>query len=181
LEGHKELLNNWYGQGAILGYTEAISEIRRLIDQKQLGIAAKNLDKLEHHLNSQAAQAEAKEIQHQKRIYVLGALRQVCRDLGFQETEPQFEGNDRSKSIVYQVDTLDQGRIVFRLTLDGVAADSQIAETKCLNEFGQVSRLLEEKFGVKTNFKQNEQRQDGELKYEPAKDLPVANQEQMTA
>ncbi len=47
LEGHKELLNNWYGQSAVLGYTEEISGIQHLIDQKQLGIAGKNLDKLE--------------------------------------------------------------------------------------------------------------------------------------
>jgi hypothetical protein len=181
LEGHKELLKNWYGQGVVLGYAEEISGIQRLIDQKQLAIASNKLDKLERQLISQAAQAEEKEIQHQKRVYVLGALRQVCRDLGFQETEPQFEENDRCKSIVYQVDTMDQGKIIFRLTLEGVSADSQISETKCLNEFSQMSKLLDENFGVKTNFGQTEQKPDVIKIAKGEMDLPGGNQAQRTA
>jgi len=181
LEGNKELLNNWYGRATVSGYTNGILEIQRLINQKQLGIAAKNLDKLELQLSSQTAQAEDMEIKHQKRIYVLSALRQVCRDLGFQETEPQFEDNDRRKRIVYEVDTLDQGKIIFRLTLDGVAADSQISETKCLDEFSQMSKLLDEKFGVKTNFNQTEQKPDSKLIHKGEIDLPDGNQAQRMA
>lgn len=121
--------------------------------------------------------ANEKDKLHQRRLYVIQGLREVCASLGFREMdEPHYKDKDNAYSHVTQnFDTLNLGTITFQVALEGnIESSSGITVDKCDDEFSKVSELLKEQFGIETAFKRIE---EGEpiKKYKTAKDLPTSS------
>ena len=178
---HNELLVIWAEQGSSSEYQTLFDKAKHLLEKKHLSELSRQLEDIETALGSRIREAQDLEHRHQKRLYVLKALRQVCREMGFEEVEPQYERGGKRNRIVYEVDTLDQGSIKFFLSLDGIATDSGIAEDRCLDEFDKISRHLQDEFGVKTRFRREEERPDGRLMQRGELDLPDGTQMERTA
>lgn len=107
-------------------------------------------------INSLDEKINKNEELHQKRLYVIKALREVCASLGFKEKEPPhyLEDNNVNSPIIQTFDTLNLGDIKFIVTLDGkLESDSGISTDRCGLEFHEISKFLKEKFGMETEFK----------------------------
>lgn len=150
-----ELLARWHGTGESERFRQRLDRARAAIAQQQYAGLDRELKAIRAELTTKLEYANAMEAKHQKRLYLLKALRQVCADMGFQEqADPHFERqNDCTSRIVYEVDTLDRGRIRFFLGLEGVTANSEIADDKCFSEFDQISKFLHAQYGIQTAFK----------------------------
>jgi hypothetical protein len=116
--------------------------------EDSLGQASRNITRF----GSEVATLEA---QDSERRYVLEALREVCKEMGWgEEGEPGLEDKDNPASpIFYEVETYSAGKMSFSLTLEGITADSPISSEKglCYKEFDNLSGKLR-RFGVKTKF-----------------------------
>jgi vacuolar-type H+-ATPase subunit I/STV1 len=168
----KELLETWFGQDTISECEKSLGKARQLLEKRQLSELGKYLEDIERTLSSRIQEAQELEYKHQKRLYVLKALRQVCKEMGFEESEPKYEREGKKNRIVYEVDTMDQGRIRFFLSLEGISTHSGIAEDRCLDEFDKLSHFLEQEFGVKTKFRLEGEKPDEKLMHKGEIDLP---------
>ncbi len=161
--GYKDALNAWFQRDAVREMEGSLESARSLLNKRSLQDADGALRRVELTLKAREEELQKLEEQHQKRLYVLKGLRQVCVEMGFEESEPRRENGGRRGRIIYEVDTLDQGVVVFYLSLDGISADSAIVDGKCLDEFDKLSELLQKEFGVKTRFKLEDGRPDEDL------------------
>jgi len=97
----------------------------------------------------------ALEAQDGERRFVLQALREVIKEMGWKEVLPPTPVNphDPSSPIRYEVDTYYAGEIQFSLALDGIKSHSDISNDArgCYKEFGNISEKLRS-FGIKTEF-----------------------------
>ena len=170
----QELLRLWRRQEELAAWEQAFQEMRRLLAREQYAQLEPALSALERELAAAAKSAEEREHQHQKRLYLLKSLRQVCAELGFQEVaEPRYEREgERASAIRFTVDTVDRGRIAFTLTLEGISSDSPVAGHHCGDEFEAIAKFLEEQFGIETNFKMADGSPLPHLKHRGEKDLP---------
>ncbi|MCL6533665.1 MAG: hypothetical protein K6U12_10370 [Armatimonadetes bacterium] len=153
--GRQELLRLWFGEQTTQNYEQRLSEARRLLDAERYSELEPSLNAFQSEVARQSQEAEQLEEKHQKRLYLLKALRQVCADMGFREiTPPRFEEEDNRRSrILFTVDTFDRGRIEFKLSLEQVSAFSEIASDRCFEEFDELSQFLDEAFGIQTEFR----------------------------
>lgn len=161
------------------GYKNEIqrSEIINVSKFNEILINVKNLSEK---IDDSFKVATEKDQLHQKRLYVIKALRGVCYSLGFKESDkPHYEEKDNVYSRVTQnFDTLNLGTITFHVTLDGkIESSSGITIDECGKEFSKVSKLLKEQFGVKTSFRRVEEDEPINKKYKTAKDLPCQRPE----
>lgn len=107
-------------------------------------------------INSFDEKINSNEELHQKRLYVVKALREICASLGLREKGPPhyLKANDIHSPIVQTFDTLNLGEIKFIVTLDGrLESDSGISTDKCGLEFNEISELLKKEFGMETEFR----------------------------
>lgn len=149
------------------GNISAIKELDTLLEETR---------SLTGKVDSALSLATEKSNTHQKRLYVIKSLREVCASLGFQEMdEPHYVEKDNSYSPVTQnFNTINRGTITFNVSLDGkLESSSCITVDHCDEEFSKFSELLKDQFGIETAFKREE---DGEpiKKYKTAKDLPTS-------
>ncbi|MBN1483853.1 MAG: hypothetical protein JXA37_03960 [Chloroflexia bacterium] len=158
--GRRELLGFWYAGDVLAALAGQLQEASRLLEGERYGELEALLENVQVELEQRAAWAEGEEEKHQKRLYLLQALRQVCADMGFVEVSaPRFEEEgQRGSRILLTVDTVDRGQIAFTLSLEGISSFSEIADDHCFEEFGQISEYLEQEFGIQTQF----HTQDGE-------------------
>lgn len=176
-----ELLRTWFGQDTSGEFQRSFDKAKQLLEKKRLSELSKYLEQIETALGSRIQEAQDLEHKHQKRLYVLKALRQVCREMGFEESEPEYEREGKRNRIIYEVDTLDQGKIRFFLSLDSITTNSGIAEDRCLDEFDKLSCHLQDEFGVKTRFRRQGEGPDGKLIRKGELDLPEGTQMEKTA
>lgn len=174
--GNKELLQTWIQQDVLQENESILKKARQLLQQGQLKELEKQVEMAEKKIRTAVEEAQEIGQKHEKRLYVLKALRQVCVDMEFDEGKPRYreEGNKKS-SIIYEVDTLDQGKVKFFLSLDRIETCSQISDEKCINEFDKVSKCLEKKFGVETKFRTEDDKPDEKLIQKDEIDLPEDN------
>lgn len=171
--GQEKVIEAWLPAGAV--------RIRKLLDKIPPAIQEKNFRLAEAHMtearlifNESAKKSQELEMKHQKRLYLLKSLRQVCSEMGFKETKaPDYQDKeDKTKPIEFEVDTMDQGKITFYLSLDGIRTFSEIMDGKCISEFDQLSQYLEEEFGVKTKFAHEEDKPDNILAAKGELEIP---------
>ena len=162
--GKSDKLDKW-APDKVKEIQNAIDKAEGEIRDKDFATADRSIVEAKMLLNKSIEQADNLEMKHRKRLYLLKALRQVCSEMGFEETKaPVFEDEeDKTKPIEFEVDTLDQGKITFYLSLDGIRTYSQIMDGKCISEFDQLSDYLEEEFGVKTKFVMEDEKPDDVL------------------
>jgi len=176
--GGKKMLETWFEHETIGEIDNYIKQAGIFLRERQLTELGKILESADRLINSRINDAQEMERKHQKRLYVLKALRQVCKEMGFAESEPRYEKEDKRNRIVYEVDTLDQGNIRFFISLDSISANSAIPKNNCLEEFDKVSQFLEDEFGVKTKFMVEGARPDEKRIHKGEIDLPYgASQE----
>jgi hypothetical protein len=152
---HEALLRLWFGEPQTKAWSETLQAARHLSDNEQYPEAERIITALRQQFTDKGVYAETQENKHQKRLYLLKAIRQVCADMGFKEMSPpryEYE-EDRGSRIVLKVDTLDRGHIEFMLSLDSISSWSELSEGRCFEEFGQLSQFLESEFGIQTQFK----------------------------
>lgn len=170
----RDLLALWYPAEQIAAWEQDLRGARTLWGEQRYSILADTMPRAKVALGAAAREAETNESRHQQRLYLLRALRQVCVDMGFQETiSPHFEDqSQRGSPIRFEVDTVDRGSILFTVALDGIASNSELTENKCHHDFASISQSLEEEFGVHTAFRPVDGRPDGQLLRRGERDLP---------
>lgn len=170
--GHRETLETWSGCETSGHFVASLSRARQILAKRQLSKLERLVQDVETALNLKVQEAQDLEHKHQKRLYVLKGLRQVCAKMGFDESEPVYERDGKRSRIVYEVDTLDRGRIRFFLSLDGISTESGVADDRCLDEFDTLSSYLRDEFGVKTKFEREGDTTNGKLIQKGEQDLP---------
>jgi len=170
LQINEMLLKEWMPveyNGLIQNYRafqEKLTQYKKaLYSKKDTAETTRNLKEAEGILNDLhqrllklVEEASQREEQHQKRLYILKGLREVCASLGFEEvSETGYEReNDYNSPVIQKFDTLNEGLITFRLHLNNfIESDSGISLEVCEKEFGKLSDLLTQEYGVETAFK----------------------------
>src|SRR5262249_51183595 len=128
-------------------------------------------------LGESLTRADDLEEKNQKRAYVLKALRQVCKDMGFADAGlHQEQPGDPASRLVLSIDPKEKGRglITFHLSLAAIEANVKIAQPHCFEDFHKFEAELSEHFGVKTEFKMEDSRPLPRLKHEGAKEEPTS-------
>lgn len=158
--GGRELLELWFGGQALEQMQAKLQAVQETLKAERLRKVEVPCQALQEDLRGKLRHAEEQEARHQRRMYLLKALRQVCADLGFGETlPPRYEREgDRGSRIILTVDTYNRGEVTFYLSLESIETDSCISEVYCDEEFDRLSTQLAEQFGVQTKFR----RKDGE-------------------
>ena len=153
-DGAEALLRAWSDEAEVGRFRDALAALDGDVRADRFGGVEASCARLETELQDRITRAEEQEARHRRRLYLLKALRQVCRDLGFAEVGPQrYERpGDRRSRIVFAVDTKDRGPVTFFLSLDSIDADSCISKGHCGDEFTRLSARLIEEFGVQTRF-----------------------------
>ena len=179
ISGAKEKMDLWKPDLVRQYLSEAVA-IVPLVEEGEFVRAQAALRQLKDRFERSKRDIFDREARHQERLYVMNALKDVCRTLGFGEEEDAHLENDsdRGSPLIYKVDTYDEGLITFKLTLDGIEAQSAISTRLCMKEFNNLSEQLSEKFGVKTRFKVVTPLDDGpELLQKGELDLPDGGEE----
>ncbi len=169
----EDLLCRWGRTGSLAPLRASLGDAREQVRVGRYDAASETLESLDKDVREAAKDAVTLEESHQKRLYLLKALRQVCADMGFTETGAPVHTNpeDRSSPIAFTVDTVTQGRIDFDLALDAARCFSEMEDERCFHDFAEISKHLEEAYGIRTAFR----REDGEapiLRQRGEKDLP---------
>ncbi|MBM4354112.1 MAG: hypothetical protein FJ109_10015 [Deltaproteobacteria bacterium] len=151
----EERLGHWKGREWIDGLGRRLSELRASLEADRLGTVESQVQSARGELDAALDHASGQELKHQRRVQLLNALRQVCAEFGFAEVaQPRHEeGRGRQGRIVFSVNTFNRGLITFHLSLDTIEAEAGILASHCMDDFDKLSRMLDEKFGVRTKFK----------------------------
>ena len=114
------------------------------------------LDSFNKRLAELTQESNRREDMHQKRLYILKGLREVCASLGFSEvSEPTYkEKGNHNSPVMQSFNTVNEGEVAFTIHLDNrIESDSGIRVEACGDEFGKLSKALEDQFGVETAFR----------------------------
>ncbi len=149
------VLKLWCEEEDIKRWKRKIEEGYQLLEKEDYAALYSKIESLFKELKDKIEFSQIQENKHQKRLYLLKALRQVCKEMGFEEVvAPYYEKKgDRGSRILFIVDTFDRGKIKFALSLDNITSFSEASEDKCFEEFDKLSEFLEEEYGIKTEFK----------------------------
>lgn len=171
---HREVLGLWYDADAVAAWESKLEQATQRLASDRYHEAQQQFTALHGELRAKADQAVDREAQHQRRLYLLKALRQVAADLNFTEiAPPRFEKpGERGSRIIFSVDTHDRGRIDFHLMLNGLGSFSEMGDKQCPVEFGTLSEQLQEQFGIQTQFRPVGAESTPELRRKGEKELP---------
>ncbi|MCA9258283.1 MAG: hypothetical protein KDA61_03735 [Planctomycetales bacterium] len=151
---HVELWDSW-GMAAVPESDRLLQQGRSLLASEDYPALATLLDRTQLLLENSRAEVEQLEERHQRRLYLLKSLRQVCVDLGMTEqTPPRFEREgDRRSRIQLAVNSHNQGKLAFWLSLEGISSFADADSDRCFHEFGELSKQLESDFGIETELR----------------------------
>lgn len=151
--GSRELLSKWFNTYELIQLEKELNSIQASLQADRLLEIKEPYQAFLKKVQERLKEAEELEARHQRRLYLLKAIRQVCADMGFREVvTPYYEREgDRRSRIKLNIDT-HRGKITFFLSLERIEADSFIPETHCFDEFEKLSEQLKQQFGVHTKF-----------------------------
>lgn len=164
--GYNEMLVSWFGEEHVKDIENNLNEIQKSIKEKDYKKAEASIREIKNKLNSDLSEAKDLEEKHQKRIYVVNGLRQVAKEMKFEEKiKPKFEKPEnesmyKRSRIIYSVDTKDKGKIKFSISMDKISTNSEISKDKCIGEFDEFSKVLKKKYGITTKFRNKGQHPD---------------------
>lgn len=170
----RKLLELWFKQPSISQLDATLKQARTLLEKDNYRQLEEILTYFEKEISEKSQLAEQQEDRHQKRLYLLKALRQVCKEMGFEEVYPpryEREG-ERGSRILFMVDTINRGKIEFAISLDGIRSNSEIDPGHCFEDFDQISDYLNNEFGIQTKFELESGEPRPKLKQRGEKDLP---------
>ena len=143
--GAKALLQRWH-PGVLDEIDRDLKHLAAMIEAGDFIEARKRLTRLRSTLQERQGTAMKLEEQDQQRWYVAEALRTVCSEMGWgEEQTPRLEDDQKPGSdILYEVDTYSAGTMAFRLSLEGLTADSPLSrqDRACYKDFGTVAEKL---------------------------------------
>jgi len=153
INGLDNSLNRWRPE-RYRNLQNSLNNLSLMIDKGDFIEVESGLNDVSGALKNLEQEVTILDTQDKNRLYVLGALRSVCREMGWsEEKEPGLENKDNPAStVLYEVDTYSAGKIVFRLTLDGINVSSQISKNTCYRQFDSLSEKLR-KFSIITKFR----------------------------
>jgi NTP pyrophosphatase (non-canonical NTP hydrolase) len=174
LERARSLIVAWFGSETVEALDASVQELHRHLEQDRLAEVSMLANSLRADVEEQLQKAVAAEEKYHRRIHVLKALRQVCAEMGFEETGPPRAESlgDRGSPIRLTVDTFNRGQVTFVLSLDAIGADSCISDSHCFEEFSELSRQMSEAFGVVTKFQMADGTEPPELRRKGEIDEP---------
>lgn len=172
---HEDVLAKWNDEARMESWRRGLAQAKSQLEQEAYSALEPALDGWERGFKTEAETAREREEKHQKRLYLIKAVRQVCCDMGFCEVaQPKFEDpTARGSAMVFEVDTKDRGRITFSFTLDGISTFSEIADQHCFEEFDKLSEFLDEQFGIHTEFQMADGTPRPQLKEKSELELPA--------
>lgn len=172
--GKASLMSQWRGENQVAEWQAKLANLRILLDSQSYRQLQNNLNAVQMDLANEINAVQALESKHQQRVLLLRSLRQLFYEMGFTEQgEPVFEQpGQRGSRIVYRVDTHNRGEIVFHLSLNGVRSDADMGQDHCFEEFDELSRKLQERFGIITAFEPENGQRPPRLKRKGEKDIP---------
>lgn len=159
LAGYNEMLVSWFGEECIKDIKNNIDKIQNFTKAKDYKKAEALTSELNNKLNLVLSEAKNLEEKHQIRVRVVNSLRQVAKEMNFEEKiKPKFEKPEtepmyKRSRIIYVVDTKDKGKIKFLISLDKISTDSEIFKDKCVGVFDEFSKILKKKYGISTEFR----------------------------
>ena len=148
--GGQELLGLWLEPSLVSDLKDSVIRVRQSLDADELLKVEAPATMLLAERQAPTQAATRQESLHQKRMYFLKALRQVCSEMGFQETAPPaFKDRDRRGSpIELAVDTLDRGAVTFFLGLNSIESDSCLSRDVCPEQFEKLADEIRARFGI---------------------------------
>jgi hypothetical protein len=174
LKAVESLLNKWR-PNEFRNLQEFAQELSAQLEQENFTKVEAGLIQLEDTLERVKKEATELETQDSQRWYVLNALREVCKEIGWKEIEePHLEdSNDPASRLIYKVDTYFAGTNIFYLTLEGIEVNSAISskDRLCFKEFDNLSERLK-RFGIKTKFERVAADEEPKLIRKGEMDLP---------
>lgn len=157
LESARDRFQRWHASLAVSNedWQKRHDELRDLVGRQHHGKFGDQLTRYRKELGNCIEGVEKLEEQEQKRDYVIKALRQTVSDLFWREVDaPHLERpNDPASRVLYRVDTVTRGTIDFSIGLEKIESDSNILDSHCMDEFGRLSKHLQERFAVQTEFR----------------------------
>jgi hypothetical protein len=155
LRGSRELLATWLGDEEVEHLENRLGTLQSDAKADRFDEVATSCDSLRDEIDAALVRAQDMELKHERRLYLLDALKEVCTNMGFRVSgEPRMERQgDLASRMVLTTDAPSAGRVTFYLALDSIEADSRISRSYCLDEFNELSAQLKEEFGVHTDFR----------------------------
>jgi|GEM_PF-1426920 len=177
LVGCRELVQLWWGEEQIQTWENTLRKAKQLLAQEEYHPLEKLIKEMAQELTQKMEASARREDKHQKRLYLLKALRQVCAEMSFEEVSgPHYKKDGyRGNDIIFTVDTLNRGKLAFTLSLEKISSFSEIADDRCFEDFGKLSEHLKDRFGVHTQFGPPGEERPPEGKTNDEKSLPVSN------
>lgn len=150
------LLAHWRETKEVNQWAERISLYRGQLNNQQYGLLQASLPSALQELTQQIEETQQWEADEQKRAYFVDSFRQVIENMGLKEVSgPVYERKgDRRSRLIYRVDGLGHGQLVFYISLDGnVRSESSILEEYCFAGFGQISEDLRRLYSIEATFR----------------------------
>ena len=152
--GHQSLLDKWH-PGT---FNKEMSMLRSYSEKIAAGDfinVTSEMNKAQGRIANLIQKVSDLEAKDGERRFVLEALQEVIKEMGWKEVLPPtpIDPRDPASPIRYEVDTYYAGEIQFSLALDGIKSHSDISNDArgCYKEFGNISEKLKT-FGIKTAF-----------------------------
>lgn len=148
------LMDRWF-PGTSQELLQRLNSCQTQIESDALDEATQRLAQAAATIQQCQTESETLQGQDEQRRRVLRALREVCREMGWdEEAEPRLEDSSHPGSdFIYAVDTYDAGIMTFRVSLERIQTFSPFTNEGgvCHREFSSLSERLK-KFGVITNW-----------------------------
>jgi hypothetical protein len=177
LEASEPLLKKWLTASDFEMHSKRLQRLEESLTRDDFQTFRSDLAAADATLSGQVETASGQEQAHERRIYLVSAVVEVCEDMGFRMTEkPRLEDpSNRGSRVRVVFDTGNRGEVVFALSLDSIEVDSCISGTHCFEEFQKLSEQLREGFGVETQFRGDESFQPRKIQ-KGALDEPAGGQ-----
>lgn len=149
---HRGECGRWFSQ-EVERWKQQLDGGGRLHDEEHFVEATRILDALEVDIAQRLEQSWVLATQHQSRMYLLKAVRQVCCDLGMRELEPPRleQPGDVASRMLLTVASPDRGKLRFALSLDGIQNVGEAQQ--CSQDLAAFSKHLSGRFGIQTKFR----------------------------
>lgn len=155
LGANEELLTKWMPKAGIEVEKSRLNRMKGLLANRDFLTFQSECSAADADITREVDTAILREQSHEKRIYLVSAIVEVCEGMGFRMTKKAHleDAMDRASSVCVTFDTGNRGEVMFAVSLDSIEVDSCIAGTHCFEEFQKLSEQLREEFGVETHFR----------------------------
>lgn len=166
LGANEELLTKWMTKAGIEEEKSRLNRMKDLLVNRDIRKFQAECSAADADITREVDTAIEREQSHEKRIYLVSAIVEVCEGMGFRITKKAHleDAMDRGSCVRVTFDTGNRGEVMFAVSLDSIEVDSCIAGTHCFEEFQKLSEQLREEFGVETHFRGDDSHQPRKIR-----------------